>query len=130
MEDKSFHRERYQKRPRPGTKNTRLGFEKLEDRRLLATQADIIFLVDESNSGESGSGSGNPTQEWLTSLVSGDVNRDGDNFDPTDFDSTGAMLTSRSRVSMNAVTICGYGTMSSRDFNPSSTPRRFDHRAA
>jgi hypothetical protein len=41
----------------------RLSFEILEDKRMLAS-ADIVFLVDESES-ETGS----PTQEWLKSIV-------------------------------------------------------------
>lgn len=46
--------------------------ESLENRRMLATMADIVFLVDESESEEQ-----LPTRDWLRYVVTGD-------FDPAD----------------------------------------------
>lgn len=47
----------------------RLRIEALEDRRML-TMADIVFLADES-------GSEGPTHVWLSGLISGDTDNDG-----------------------------------------------------
>lgn len=38
-----------------------LRFESLEDRRMLTTMTDIVFILDESSSGSQAS-----TQEWVT----------------------------------------------------------------
>ena len=48
-----------------------LRHESLEDRRMLATQADIVFLVDESSSDTTNTNES--IQEWLRALVTGDV---------------------------------------------------------
>jgi hypothetical protein len=46
-----------------------LRYEALEDRRML-TKADIVFVMDESGSEET-------THHWVTALVTGDTNNDG-----------------------------------------------------
>src|SRR3989304_8452746 len=53
-------------RCRTSTLPRQLRFEFLEDRRMLSTMADIVFLVDESgNFGET------DYQDWLLAMVSG-----------------------------------------------------------
>src|SRR5688500_8793115 len=44
-------------------------FEQLKDRRLLAPMADVLFLFDESQSGEAQPGQPGPTQQWLASIA-------------------------------------------------------------
>lgn len=49
----------------------RLVFEVFEDRRMLSAAADIVFLVDNSESDN------HVTKEWLSTVVTGDVNQNG-----------------------------------------------------
>jgi hypothetical protein len=85
-----------------------LKFESLEDRRMLAIAADIIFLVDES-----GSGTDTSTQEWLQQIVTGDLINDSDDIQdmPSFFD----------QLSVNGIDDVRYGIVGFGQIN------RFSH---
>ncbi len=46
----------------------RMTVELLEDKRLLASSADIIFLIDESDS-QASTGNGNAVRPWVSHIV-------------------------------------------------------------
>jgi len=70
MNHKTLHAEKSE--PRCKSLTRRLKFEQFEDRRMLTTMVDIVFLVDES-----GSELSTATHEWLRLLVEGDAAVDG-----------------------------------------------------
>lgn len=61
----------YNRLQRNRARSTQLSFESLEDRRMLTTMADIVFLVDNSRSD---SEEMLETKQWLEDVVTGDDN--------------------------------------------------------
>jgi hypothetical protein len=87
-----------------------LKFEALEDRRMLAIMADIVFLVDES-----GSGNQTSTQEWLQQVITGDLINDGDDVQdmPSFFDQLAAKSIDDVRYG-----IVGFGQLNNYGLKP------------
>ena len=87
-------------------------FESLEDRRMLAAMADVVFLVDNSAS------DGAITKLWLNQVLSGDANQDGIK-DPGE-------LTLSERLGTQGVTDVRYGLVAFGEYS-SGGADRFAH---
>lgn len=89
----------------------RLRYELLEDRRMLAVMADVVFLVDNSSS------DGQLTARWLKALVIGDS----DNDDIKDTDNLSERLGAR------GITDVRYGLVAFGEQSQLDSSFRFAH---